>query len=108
MCWKDGCSGWVLRHCSWVRTWSWISDAGLVTRDPRSAIRWLVTSAGASCRLVYVPVDHETHRFRIAHRQATTPDQDLRDERDGPLALGRTLLELPDVPSPERSAGRHI
>ncbi|WP_307820269.1 ATP-binding protein [Streptomyces sp. MC1] len=52
-----------------------VLDFGCWSRDERSAIRWLVTSAGASCQLVYVPVDHETQRARIAHRQSITPDQ---------------------------------
>jgi hypothetical protein len=52
-----------------------ILDLGCWSRDERSAIRWLVESAGASCDLVYVPVDLETQRARIAHRQSTTPDQ---------------------------------
>lgn len=58
--------------------------------------RWLVTSVGASCQLVYVPVDHETQRTRIAHRQATTPDQTFAmSETD--LVHWRTLFEEPDA-----------
>lgn len=49
-----------------------ILDFGCWSRDERSAIRWLVKSAGASCQLVYVPVDHETQLARITHRQSTT------------------------------------
>ncbi|GAA4367942.1 hypothetical protein GCM10023088_16310 [Actinomadura verrucosospora] len=52
-----------------------VLDFGCWSRVERCAIRWLVMSVSASCQLVYVPVDHETQRARIAHRQATTPDQ---------------------------------
>lgn len=73
-----------------------VLDFGCWSRNERSAIRWLVESAGAVCRLVYVPVDHETQRFRIAHRQSTTPDQTFpMSEED--LAHWRTLFEEPDA-----------
>lgn len=52
-----------------------ILDFGCWSRDERSAIRWLARSAGATCHLVYAPVDLDTQRARIAHRQATTPDE---------------------------------
>jgi hypothetical protein len=53
-------------------------------------------SVGASCHLVYVPVDLETQRARIAHRQSTTPDQTFAmSERD--LVHWRTLFEEPDA-----------
>jgi predicted kinase len=50
-----------------------VLDFGLWSRDERSALRWLATSAGASCRVVYLPVDAEVQVARIAHRQATAP-----------------------------------
>ncbi|MEV7076416.1 ATP-binding protein [Streptomyces sp. NPDC093990] len=73
-----------------------ILDFGCWSRDERSAIRWLARSAGASCRIVYVPVDVETQRARIAHRQSTTPDQTfLMSEAD--LVRWRALFEEPDA-----------
>jgi hypothetical protein len=55
-----------------------------------------VMSVGASCQLVYVPVDLETQRARIAHRQSTTPDQTFAmSEWD--LVHWRTLFEEPDA-----------
>jgi predicted kinase len=48
-----------------------VLDYGLWGRDERSALRWLATSVGASCRVVYLPVDREVQLARIAHRQAT-------------------------------------
>lgn len=52
-----------------------VLDYGLWGRDERSALRWLARSAGAACQVVYVPVDKDVQLARIAHRQATTPDQ---------------------------------
>ncbi|HWO63302.1 MAG TPA: ATP-binding protein [Umezawaea sp.] len=50
-----------------------VLDFGLWGRDERSALRWLAASVGASCRVVYLPVDEDVQRARIAHRQATAP-----------------------------------
>jgi predicted kinase len=52
-----------------------VLDFGLWGRDERSALRWLAGSAGASCQVVYLPVDKDTQLARIAHRQATAPHQ---------------------------------
>ncbi len=73
-----------------------VLDLGCWSRDERSAIRRLAESVGAACRLVYVPVDHETQRARIAHRQSATPDQTFpMSEAD--LVRWRTLFEEPDA-----------
>jgi predicted kinase len=50
-----------------------VLDFGLWSRDERSALRWLATSAGASCQVIYLPVDKDVQRARIAHRQETAP-----------------------------------
>jgi predicted kinase len=50
-----------------------VLDYGLWGRDERSALRWLARSAGASCQVVYLPVDKDVQLARIAHRQATQP-----------------------------------
>ena len=52
-----------------------VVDFGLWGRDERSALRWLARSAGASSRLVYLPVNKDVQLARIAHRQATAPHQ---------------------------------
>jgi predicted kinase len=52
-----------------------VLDYGLWGRDERSALRWLARSAGAASRVVYLPVDRDVQLARIAHRQATTPEQ---------------------------------
>ncbi|MGW7023083.1 ATP-binding protein [Streptomyces decoyicus] len=73
-----------------------VLDFGCWSRDERSAIRWLVASVGASCHLVYVPVDHETQCARIVRRQSTTPDHTFpMSEAD--LLHWRTLFQEPDA-----------
>jgi predicted kinase len=52
-----------------------VLDYGLWGRDERSALRWLARSAGAACQVVYLPVDKDVQLARIAHRQATAPNQ---------------------------------
>jgi predicted kinase len=52
-----------------------VLDYGLSGRDERSALRWLAHSAGASCQVVYLPVDKDAQLARIAHRQANAPHQ---------------------------------
>ena len=50
-----------------------VLDYGLWARDERSALRWLAPSAGASCQVIYLPIDKDVQRARIVHRQATAP-----------------------------------
>jgi predicted kinase len=52
-----------------------VLDYGLWDRDERWALRWLARSAGASCQVVYLPVDKDVQIARIAHRQAAAPHQ---------------------------------
>ncbi|MHC5257622.1 AAA family ATPase [Streptomyces sp. UC4497] len=73
-----------------------VVDFGCWSRDERSAIRSLVTSEGASCHLVYAPVDHDTQRARIAHRQATTPEQTF-PMSEAELLRWRSQFEEPDA-----------
>ncbi len=73
-----------------------VLDFGCWSRNERSAIRWLVESVGASCDLAYAPVDPETQRARIAHRQSTTPDQTFpMSEAD--LLHWTTLFQEPNA-----------
>src|SRR3954452_9667754 len=50
-----------------------VLDFGLWSRDERSALRWLARSAGARCQVIYLPIDRDLQRARIAHREATAP-----------------------------------
>jgi predicted kinase len=86
-----------------------VLDFGLWGRDERSALRWLATSAGASCQVIYLPVDKDIQHARIAHRQATAPhttfpmtDADIDSWRkqfqapdDAELSGGATIPEPP-------------
>jgi predicted kinase len=52
-----------------------VLDFGFWSRDERSSLRWLAGSLGASCQVVYLPVDRATQLERIQHRGMRTPDQ---------------------------------
>lgn len=70
-----------------------VVDYGCWSRDERSAIRWLAEAEGARFRMVYLPVDHETQRARIAHRWATAAETLPITEAD--LLHGRDHFEEP-------------
>ena len=73
-----------------------VLDYGLWGRDERSALRWLARSAGASCQVVYLPVDKDVQLARIAHRQATAPHQTfLMSEAD--VDAWREQFQVPDA-----------
>jgi predicted kinase/SAM-dependent methyltransferase len=73
-----------------------VLDFGCRTRDERSALRWLAEDAGGSFGPVYLPVDEETQRARIAHRQATAAHRTYPvSERDS--ADWRALFQEPDA-----------
>lgn len=73
-----------------------VLDFGLWSRDERSALRWLARSAGASCQVVYLPVDEAVQRARVAHRKATAAHTTF------PMSLAdldqwRRKFEVPDA-----------
>jgi len=73
-----------------------VLDYGLWGRDERSALRWLAYSAGASCQVVYLPVDKDVQLARIAHRQETTPHQTFpMSEAD--VDAWREQFQVPDA-----------
>ncbi|MEU9851770.1 ATP-binding protein [Streptomyces sp. NPDC047974] len=82
-----------------------VVDYGCWSRDERTAIRRLAEAEGACFRMVYLPVDDETQRARIAHRRATAPEQTLpMSEAD--ILYGRAHFEEPDAAELEgRGAG---
>jgi predicted kinase len=98
-----------------------VLDFGFWARDERSAMRWLSRSAGASCHVVYLPVDRAAQLGRIRHRQAATPDETFpisqaeadqwRATFEAPDAAELTDSEPPDPPAgwpgwPEWAADR--
>jgi predicted kinase len=73
-----------------------VLDYGLWGRDERSALRWLAHSAGASCQVVYLPVDKDVQLARIAHRQKTAPHQTFpMSEAD--VDAWREQFQVPDT-----------
>ena len=82
-----------------------VLDFGLWSRDERSALRWLGTSAGASCRVIYLPVDTDLQRARIAHRQATAPHTTF-PMTDADIDKWRKQFQAPDAA--ELRGGRRI
>ncbi|MEU8919396.1 ATP-binding protein [Kitasatospora sp. NPDC048545] len=73
-----------------------VVDYGCWSRDERSAIRWLVEAEGACLRMLYLPVDDETQRARIARRWATTPEETF-PMTEADILLGRAHFEEPDA-----------
>jgi predicted kinase len=73
-----------------------VLDYGLWGRDERSALRWLAHSAGASCQVVYLPVDKDVQLARIAHRQKAAPHQTFpMSEAD--VDAWREQFQVPDA-----------
>ncbi|WP_433513466.1 AAA family ATPase [Nonomuraea sp. CA-143628] len=84
-----------------------VLDFGLWSRDERSALRWLATSAGAACQVIYLPIDKDVQRARIAHRQATAPhttfpmsEADIDEWRKQFQAPDAAELGGGDIPGP--------
>jgi predicted kinase len=84
-----------------------VLDYGLWGRDERSALRWLARSAGASCQVVYLPVDKDVQLARIAHRQATAPyrtfpmsEADVDQWREQFQVPDATELDDGEIPGP--------
>ncbi|MFG2867351.1 AAA family ATPase [Streptomyces sp. NPDC048338] len=73
-----------------------VVDFGCWSRDERSAIRWLVEAEDACFRMIYLPVDEETQRARLAHRWATAAGETFPvTETD--ILHGRAHFEEPDA-----------
>ena len=98
-----------------------VLDFGFWSQDERSSLRWLAASAGASCEVVYVPVDRETQLARIADRARLTPERTYpmteadvdrwRAQFQAPDAAELDGGEIPDPPAgyrgwPEWAVGR--
>lgn len=73
-----------------------VLDFGLWSRDERSALRWLADEAEVRCQVIYLPVELDVQLARIAHRQATTPDETFpMPEAD--LVSWRNQFQTPDA-----------
>jgi hypothetical protein len=72
-----------------------VLDFGLWARDERSALRWIAASAGASCEIVYLPVDRELQLSRVRGRWECTPQKTF-PMSEAELDAWRTQFEVPD------------
>lgn len=72
-----------------------VLDFGLWTRNERSALRHLATTAGANSQVVFLDVDRETQLERVTHRYKTTPEHTFAMTQEE-LDHWRTLFQVPD------------
>ncbi|MFE0173615.1 AAA family ATPase [Streptomyces sp. NPDC059002] len=73
-----------------------VVDYGCWSRDERSAIRSLTEGEDACFRMVYLPVDDETQRARIARRLANAPEETF-PMTEADILHGRAHFEEPDA-----------
>ena len=73
-----------------------VLDFGLWARDERSALRCLAASVGASCEVVYMPVDRSVQLGRVQGRQERMPEQTF-PMTDAELDAWRERFEVPDA-----------
>jgi predicted kinase len=71
-----------------------VFDFGLWGKDERSALRWMADSLGVPAQVVYLPVDYEEQRRRIARRYETAPGQFQMS--DAELQQWHVQFEAPD------------
>ena len=57
--------------------------------------RWIAGAVGARSQVVYLPIDHQEQRRRVANRFATTPDQTFHMS-DVELEQWRAQWQAPD------------
>ena len=81
-----------------------VLDFGLWSRDERSSLHWLARSVGASCELVYIPVDRATQLERIEDRWTRAPNETF-EMTEADVDRSRAQFEAPDA---EELAGRGI
>ena len=51
-----------------------VLDFGVWAKDERTALRWLASTVGAECELVYVAIGEAEQRNRVDQRFATAPE----------------------------------
>ena len=72
-----------------------VLDFGVWARDERTALRWLASTVGAGCELVYVAIDEAEQRVRVDRRRAAAPESTfLMTQAD--LDEWRTIFQPPD------------
>ncbi|MCU1472999.1 ATP-binding protein [Amnibacterium sp.] len=72
-----------------------VLDFGLWARDERSALRRLAQANGATCEVVYLPIEKHVQLARIARRQEEEPHQTFR-MTEADVDRWRTQFQVPD------------
>ncbi len=80
-----------------------VFDFGLWGKDERSALRWMADSLGVRAQVVYLPIDYEEQRKRIAGRYKAEPGQFQMSDTE--LQQWQVQFEAPDQ---EELLGRQI
>lgn len=73
-----------------------VLDFGFWSREERSALRWLAAAVGASCEVVYLPVEREVQWSRIQDRWQRTPEQTF-PMSESELDLWQEQFQVPDA-----------
>jgi predicted kinase len=73
-----------------------VLDFGLWAKEERSALRALAATVGASCELVYLPLDEDEQWRRIQARSATDVATSFRITKED-LDLWRPNFQAPDA-----------
>ena len=73
-----------------------VLDFGVWAKDERSALRWLASTAGAQCKLVYLAIDEAEQRRRINRRFATAPHSTF-PMTEAELVGFRMIFQIPDA-----------
>ncbi|WP_198171365.1 AAA family ATPase [Actinoplanes awajinensis] len=73
-----------------------VLDFGLWSRDERSALRSMAAAVGASCEIVYLPVERDVQWSRMQHRWEHTPEQTF-PMAEAELDPWRAQFEVPGV-----------
>lgn len=72
-----------------------VLDFGFWSRDERSALRWAAAELGVPSRVVYLPVEYEEQRRRVARRRAEDPQQFAMSDEE--LRSWHLQFEAPDT-----------
>lgn len=72
-----------------------VLDFGFWSREERCALRWMAAAVGASCEIVYLPVEREVQWSRIQNRWKHTPEQTF-PMAEAELDPWREQFEVPD------------
>ena len=72
-----------------------VLDFGVWAKDERTALRWLASTAGADCKLVYSAIDEAEQQERVRRRFATAPESTF-PMTEADLAEFRMIFQTPD------------